>query len=386
MPSMRFVSLMEPSMRRLVGHMVSHRVASQHRLLWIDSQIRAGRHPNASSIAERFEISRRQAARDLEYLRYSLGAPLVYVAARRGYRYADDRYFVPALVLSDDERAALAEIAHRYESAGSRAADMADLFRRIAATPPDDDDAHDESVGTGDRNGRRAGRDDTVAPGASGSDTAAGPPGASPAGGGVGADAGAAARWYGVAAGAAPVTRFPTGLAEASTTHRLRRAIDEHRVVEIVYRDQAGRGTSRRFRPRALSDGDDGLRVSGWCELRGADRALRVAGIMFLRSTRDTFETAEPHDPHRASLTFGTRVGEPYRAVVHFPDGLDHDHVPGARALGDGRVEIEFRASPPLLAALLAGPRFTIERPRWLRERLVAHLRGLLDDHDAPTA
>jgi predicted DNA-binding transcriptional regulator YafY len=349
--------------------MVSHQMASQHRLLWIDAQIRAGRHPNASSIAERFEISRRQAARDLEYLRYSLGAPLEYVAARRGYRYADDRYFVPALVLSDDERAALAEIAHRYESVGSRSADMAELFRRIAATPPDDGDEVGAATG-----GPEGDVDESSGGGASGS--APIPP--------RGATAhGPAPRWYGVAPTASPVTRFPSGVGEASTAHRLRRAIDEQRVVELVYRDQAGRGTARRFRPRALSEGDDGLRVSGWCELRGADRALRVAGIMFLRSTPDTFDAAEPHDPHRASLTFGTRVGEPYRAVVRFPDGLGHDHVPGARPVGDGRVEIEFRASAPLLAALLAGPRFTIERPRWLRERLVAHLRGLLDDNTA---
>ncbi len=79
-------------------------MASHHRLLWIDAQIRAGRHPNASSVAARFEISRRQAARDLEYLRYSLGAPLEYVAAQRGYRYADDRFFVPANRLRDRPR------------------------------------------------------------------------------------------------------------------------------------------------------------------------------------------------------------------------------------------------------------------------------------------
>ncbi|MGH9005139.1 MAG: hypothetical protein ACRDYV_18610, partial [Acidimicrobiia bacterium] len=57
---------------------------------------------------------------------------------------------------------------------------------------------------------------------------------------------------------------------------------------------------------------------------------------------------------------------------------------PGTRPLGDGRVEVEFRASAPLLAALLSGPRFVIERPRWLRERLAAHLRAVLDDNLAP--
>ena len=214
-------------------------MASHHRLLWIDTQIRTGRHPNASSVADRFEISRRQAARDLEYLRYSLGAPLEYVAARRGYRYTDEGFFVPALVLSGDERAALAEIAHRYESAGSRSADMADLFRRITGTSPDP-----AAGGSGTR--AAAGEHDD----------------------GDGWGDGSAGYWYGRPHTGPAAARLPGGVGEASTTHRLRRAIDEHRVVEIVYRDQAGRGTARRFRPRALSDGDDGLRVSGWCELR----------------------------------------------------------------------------------------------------------------------
>jgi predicted DNA-binding transcriptional regulator YafY len=172
--------------------------------------------------------------------------------------------------------------------------------------------------------------------------------------------------------------------------HRLRRAIDERRVVEIVCRDRAGRGTARRFRPRGLSDGDDGLRVSGWCELRGDQRALRVGGIVLLRSTPDTFDATDPHDPDHPSLALGSRTGAPYRAVVRFAPGAPTDHVPGARPLGegrdgsDGRVEIEFRASAALLSALLAGPRFSIEHPRWLRDRLVTHLRDLLTDNQAP--
>jgi predicted DNA-binding transcriptional regulator YafY len=62
-------------------------MASLHRIQWIDSEIRAGRCPNARRVAGRFEISHRQAQRDFEYLRDSLGAPLVYGATERGYRY-----------------------------------------------------------------------------------------------------------------------------------------------------------------------------------------------------------------------------------------------------------------------------------------------------------
>lgn len=43
-----------------------------HRLARIDAHIREGRYPNSRTIAEQFEISLRQAQRDVEYLRYSI--------------------------------------------------------------------------------------------------------------------------------------------------------------------------------------------------------------------------------------------------------------------------------------------------------------------------
>ncbi len=57
-------------------------MALLHRLQWIDAAIRRGRYPNTNDVAERFEISRRQALRDFDYLRDSLGAPLAYCAKR----------------------------------------------------------------------------------------------------------------------------------------------------------------------------------------------------------------------------------------------------------------------------------------------------------------
>ena len=48
-------------------------MAALHRIQWLDSEIRAETYPNARRLAERFEISHRQAQRDFEYLRDSLG-------------------------------------------------------------------------------------------------------------------------------------------------------------------------------------------------------------------------------------------------------------------------------------------------------------------------
>lgn len=117
---------------------MSHRreyseMSNLHRLAWIDAQIRARAYPNATSIATQFEISRRQAARDLEYLRHSMGAPLDYSAEHRGYYYTDDAFVLPAMVMSDVELSSLSYLAERYSgSGGEAAARVAGVLRRLA--------------------------------------------------------------------------------------------------------------------------------------------------------------------------------------------------------------------------------------------------------------
>ncbi len=70
----------------------------QHaRLLFIDRKIREGRHPNCSSLAEEWEVSRKTIQRDLEYMRYQLDAPLEYSAKNRGYCYTEQQYKLPAM-------------------------------------------------------------------------------------------------------------------------------------------------------------------------------------------------------------------------------------------------------------------------------------------------
>lgn len=44
-------------------------MSNLHRIVWIDAKIRADSFPNCSTIAQEFEILRRQAMRDIEYLR-----------------------------------------------------------------------------------------------------------------------------------------------------------------------------------------------------------------------------------------------------------------------------------------------------------------------------
>lgn len=107
-------------------------MSNWHRILWIDGKIRASAYPNCRTIAEQFEISVRQASRDIEYLRDSLGAPLAYSHERRGYRYTDGAFILPAMLLTDSQKKALSYLAFRYEKAGDpESRQLAELFVRM---------------------------------------------------------------------------------------------------------------------------------------------------------------------------------------------------------------------------------------------------------------
>lgn len=85
-----------------------------HRIQWFDQQIRQLAYPNSSKLAEQFEISRRQAQRDIEYLTESLRAPLQYVAKQRGYIYQNNSFVLPHLYITDEEQRVLKYLAYRY--------------------------------------------------------------------------------------------------------------------------------------------------------------------------------------------------------------------------------------------------------------------------------
>jgi predicted DNA-binding transcriptional regulator YafY len=53
-----------------------------NRILAVDSLIRAGKYPNASTIARRLEVTTRTVQRDIEYMRDMYGAPIESI--RRG--------------------------------------------------------------------------------------------------------------------------------------------------------------------------------------------------------------------------------------------------------------------------------------------------------------
>jgi predicted DNA-binding transcriptional regulator YafY len=108
-------------------------MSNLHRLRWIDNQVRLKLHPNCTKIAEEFEISIRQASRDIEYLKYSLNAPLIYSKSENGYYYKDLKFMLPSLFNTGEEKDTIQNLAEQYKNLGSQQARaMTTLFEKIS--------------------------------------------------------------------------------------------------------------------------------------------------------------------------------------------------------------------------------------------------------------
>ncbi len=78
------------------------RVSANIRIQWLHEELVRGTYPNAARLAERFSISRRQAQRDIDFLKKQLGAPLEYDQHIMGYRYT--RHFaLPVSVRNEND-------------------------------------------------------------------------------------------------------------------------------------------------------------------------------------------------------------------------------------------------------------------------------------------
>ena len=59
------------------------------RIVEFDRLVNLSKYPNRYSFSSDYEVSDRTVARDIEYLRDMLGAPLAYNRARNGYYYSE---------------------------------------------------------------------------------------------------------------------------------------------------------------------------------------------------------------------------------------------------------------------------------------------------------
>ena len=78
------------------------KVSPYIRIQWFHDELTRKTYPNAARLSERFDISVRQAQRDITYMRTDLGAPLQYDAGRQGYAYTTP-FSLPVILVSEND-------------------------------------------------------------------------------------------------------------------------------------------------------------------------------------------------------------------------------------------------------------------------------------------
>ncbi len=76
---------------------------SYERYLWFHSRLKSGRYPKLFDLSEKFEISQRQASREIEFMRLFFDAPIEYSSEETGYFYSDDKFELPGIWASEEE-------------------------------------------------------------------------------------------------------------------------------------------------------------------------------------------------------------------------------------------------------------------------------------------
>ena len=319
-----------------------------HRIQWIDQRIRAGQYPNCTAIAAQFEISGRQAARDIEYLRDSLGAPIAYSAKHNGYVYKGSEFRLPQLALSVEDKDTLRTLSVQYARAENQnARRLAELFSRLSC-----DGNHQPGHDTRMQHARKS---------AMQADMPADMP---------------------LPDGDDPVLLM---------YHQLDLAYQLRRKVNLTYVDARHRATTRVVHPYLLFTRAGTPYLVAHCELRRQVRVFslkRVTQVDTLRTgytIAETFRPAEyrtmPSAPPRKCHTAAVLFPATMKVRPYFPP----PNAPPPVSQVNGVWEFPFESSMDFLSWLLGHPPgFRLLKPAWLLQRLTERLSSLMENHPSP--
>jgi predicted DNA-binding transcriptional regulator YafY len=109
------------------------------RLARMDELMRAKKYPNCGRLAQLFEVSQRTVLRDIEAMKDSLGAPILYSKQRNGYYYSHDKFTLPSIRLTEGELVAVflgEELLKKYKNTPFEA-EIEKAFKKIELLMPD---------------------------------------------------------------------------------------------------------------------------------------------------------------------------------------------------------------------------------------------------------
>jgi len=122
---------------------VGRRGAFKDRPLWrrlqtIHHEIKEGRHPNTSSLAEELDVSSKTVQRDIDYLRDELEAPIEFRREENGYAYSRDDYVLPFLPVDGQDLFSIGVAAQVLQLLGGTplARTLRSCYERLARLMP----------------------------------------------------------------------------------------------------------------------------------------------------------------------------------------------------------------------------------------------------------
>lgn len=118
------------------------------RIVEFDRLVRGGKYPNRNNFSVDYEVSDRTVARDIEYLRDMLGAPLEFDRDRNGYYYSEPWNLPTIVTLSSTKEDRLNSLIEELK--GMNCSERDYVFRSIGLcsrpSPHNETQGEEESV------------------------------------------------------------------------------------------------------------------------------------------------------------------------------------------------------------------------------------------------
>ncbi|MFD1270611.1 helix-turn-helix transcriptional regulator [Paenibacillus motobuensis] len=293
-----------------------------HRIHWFDQRIREGKYPNSGHIAEQFEISRRQAQRDIEYMTSSLRAPLLYIARHRGYCYEDKTYVLPHLYMTEEEQKVLKYLAYRYRQYDY---DNGETIQRIAHVL--------------DR--FTAGNEDDTS---------------------------------------SRLPQFELNPRIIQNFEKLSQAIKDAAKVDLIYLDDEGGPQHARMYPLQFISRYNADYVVVYCELERQQLMLRLDRLLQVQVLKERFELDFAMDMDAVNRHYTPRR-KPFVACVILANPHAEHSWYGYRIVAQHELEheVEFYDTDAFLQHLLTTPWISLKSPKWLRQKLMVRCQQTIE-------
>ncbi|OBY79108.1 hypothetical protein BBG47_13045 [Paenibacillus sp. KS1] len=294
-------------------------MSNMHRILWFDQEVRSNHFPNCTQLAHQFELSTRQANRDIEYMVNSLGAPLHYDAKKRGYRYTDATFALPSTYITEELRRTLAFLSHRYQDYNYGGYDeyqaklpimmqVSELFRRLS----DVNELQSQQI---------------------------------------------------------PAYEINAKIVDIA--NQLSKAIQNNQVLTIQYEGMEGEETHT-FHPYKLCYKQYVDYVNGWCEQEEQQKLLRLDRIVRLERAEGVFRL---HNEHSAAYGSSNLPVHPFTAIITFLDSKPSEAWREYNVIEqeDSIYKIEFIDVSLFVDHLMSTRDWAmIVKPKWLRDKVMA--------------